>query len=290
MKKKMNRKQRRNRAWILVLPLYLTTLVFVLGPMIYMLVMSFMTRHPDYSVGFPLTLDNYKNIVEPVYLSTFGDSLKIGLITTLLVALIGYPCGYFMAKLSATAKKVMMALIMIPFWTSSLTRMYGFMILLQSNGVLDKVLMGVGLTEAPLRLLYSFSAVLSGMVYMLLPFMILSVYSSAEKMDWTLVEAARDLGASAWKAFITVTFKMTLPGLMSGVILTFIPSMGLFFVADILGGNKIVLVGTVIQEQLTKVRNWPFAAALAVVLMLLTSLMIAVYKKVTGTRELEGIV
>ena len=119
--------------------------------------------------------------------------------------------------------------------------------------------------------------------------MILAVYSSAEKMDWTLVEASRDLGASSFKAFWTVTFKLTLPGLLSGVVLTFIPSMGLFFIADILGGNKIVLVGSVIQEQLTRGRNQPFAAALSAVLMILTTLMIRLYRRIAGTDQLEGL-
>lgn len=159
----------------------------------------------------------------------------------------------------------------------------------RSNGVLDKILMGLHLTQKPLKLLYSYPAVLIGMVYLLMPFMILSVYSSAEKMDWGLVEAARDLGASRWRAFTSITLVHTMPGLLSGVILTFIPSMGLFFVADILGGNKIVLVGSVIQEQLTKGRNLPFAAALSVVLLVLTSLIIGLYRKIANTGELEGL-
>ena len=145
--------------------------------------------------------------------------------------------------------------------------------------------MGLGLTDSPLKLLYTYPAVVVGMVYALLQFMILAVYSSAEKMDWSLVEAARDLGATPLKAFLTVTLKLTLPGLLSGVILTFI----LFFIADILGGNKVVLVGSLIQDQLMKAHNWPFAAALSVVLMILTSLMISLYKRVTHTTELEGI-
>ena len=159
----------------------------------------------------------------------------------------------------------------------------------RSNGVLDKILMGLHLTQKPLKLLYSYPAVLIGMVYLLMPFMILSVYSSAEKMDWGLVEAARDLGASRWRAFTSITLVLTLPGLLSGVILTFVPSMGLFFIADILGGNKIVLVGSVIQEQLTKGRNLPFAAALSVVLLVLTSLIIGLYRKIANTGELEGL-
>ena len=195
---------------------------------------------------------------------------------------------YFMAQMNAVWKRRMLLLIMIPFWTSGLIRLYGWIIVFRSNGVLDKILMGLHLTDQPLKLLYTYPAVVVGMVYALLPFMILAVYSSAEKLDHSLVEASRDLGASSWKAFWTVSFRLPLPGLLSGVVLSFIPSMGLFFIADILGGNKIVLVGSVIQEQITKGRNQPFAAALSAVLMVLTSVMIRLYRKITGTTQLEG--
>ena len=150
-------------------------------------------------------------------------------------------------------------------------------------------ILGLRITDAPLKLLYTYAAVAVGMVYALVPFMIFAVYSSAEKLDWRLVEAARDLGATPFQAFWTISFRLTLPGLLSGVVLTFIPSMGLFFIADILGGNKVVLVGNLIHEQLMKARNWPFAAALSVVLMVLTSLMIALYRKISGVKELEGL-
>lgn len=236
-----------------------------------------------------VTWDNYKNILEPIYLHTFAESLKLALICTALIALLGYPFGYFMAKLSKKWKSRVMILLMIPFWTSALIRMYGWIIIFRSNGLLDRLFMAIHLTEKPLRLLYTYPAVVVGMVYALLPFMILSVYSSVEKMDWSLVDAARDLGASPVYTFFTVTLKLTMPGFLSGVVLTFIPSMGLFFVADILGGNKIVLVGNLIQEQLMKARNWPFAAALSVVLMILTSLMLLLYRKVAGVKELEGL-
>lgn len=272
-----------------VLPMYIFTLLFILGPLVYMFILSFQTRAETWGVINEFTLKNYADIFQPVYLNTFLQSLKLALISTVSIALIGYPFGYFMAKLSARWKKRMMMLLMIPFWTSSLIRLYGWIIIFRSNGVLDKALMGIGITDSPLKLLYSYPAVVVGMIYVLLPFMIFSVYSSAEKLDWSLVEAARDLGASPIKAFLTVSLKLTLPGLMSGVILTFIPSMGLFFIADILGGNKVVLIGNVIQEQLMKAHNWPFAAALAVALMLLTTLMIYGYKKLTGSSELEGL-
>lgn len=281
--------KKHSKIWVSVIPLYIFTLIFVAGPLIYMIALSFMTRAEVFGVVGEFTLDNYKKIFEPIYLKTFAESLKLAFTSTILIILLGYPYGYFMAKLSSVWKKRMMALLMIPFWTSALIRLYGWIIIFRSNGVLDSVLMGLGITNDPLKLLYTYPAVVVGMVYALLPFMILSVYSSAEKMDWSLVEAARDLGASPMKAFLTVTLKLTLPGLLSGVVLTFVPSMGLFFIADILGGNKVVLVGSIIQEQLTKGRNWPFAAALSVVLMIMTSLIIGIYRKVTNTKDLEGL-
>lgn len=270
--------------------MYIFTILFVALPILYMFLLSFLTRAEVWGVDFTFTLDNYKRIAEPLYRDTFIESLKLAFLSTILVVLIGYPYGYFMARMSAVWKKRMMLLIMIPFWTSALIRLYGWIIVFRTNGVLDRFLMGLHITGKPLKLLYTYPAVVVGMIYALLPFMILSVYSSAEKLDFTLVEAARDLGASSFKAFWTVSFKLTLPGLLSGVILSFIPSMGLFFIADILGGNKIVLVGSVIQEQLTKGRNQPFAAALSAVLMILTTVMIRIYRKVTGSSELEGLV
>ena len=155
---------------------------------------------------------------------------------------------------------------------------------------MDKLLMALHVTEKSVKILYTYPAVVVGMVYALLPFMIFAVYSSAEKLDFSLVEAARDLGASPMKAFLTVSLKLTLPGLLSGVVLTFVPSMGLFFIADILGGNKVVLVGNLIQEQLMKTHNWPFAAALSVALLALTSLFMFLYRKLSGVKDLEGLV
>ncbi|MGE5580166.1 MAG: ABC transporter permease [Bacillota bacterium] len=281
----------KQRAAILtVVPLYIFTLLFVAGPLIYMVILSLLRRAEIWGVLQEFTLDNYANIFEPVYLKTFYESLKLAGLTTVLVALVGYPFGYFMARQRAEWKSRLMLLLMVPFWTSSLIRLYGWIIIFRANGTLDSLLMGLGITDGPLKLLYTYPAVATGMVYALVPFMIFAVYSSAEKLDWQLIEAARDLGATPMQAFWTVSFKLTLPGLLSGVVLTFIPSMGLFFIADILGGNKVVLVGNLIQEQLMKARNWPFAAALAVVLMALTTLMIGLYRKVSGVKDLEGLV
>ena len=283
------KRRKHTGVWLMLAPLYIFTLLFVAGPLIYMVVLSFQQRAEVWGVVHTFTLENYKNILTPVYLQTFAESFKLALTSTALITLIGYPFGYFMAKLSAAWKKRLMLLIMIPFWTDSLIRLYGWIIIFRANGTLDKALMGLGLTDSPLKLLYTYPAVVVGMVYALLQFMILAVYSSAEKMDWSLVEAARDLGASPLRAFCTVTLKLTLPGLLSGIILTFIPSMGLFFIADILGGNKVVLVGSLIQDQLMKAHNQPFAAALSLVLMVLTTLMISLYKRITHSSELEGL-
>lgn len=272
-----------------VAPLYIFTIIFVALPIIYLIVLSFMTRAQTWGVVNEFTLDNYAKILKPVYLNTFKESFQLAVSTTLVTLVIGYPFGYFMARLEKKAKSMMMLFVVIPFWTSALMRMYGWIIIFRSNGLLDKLLMALGITKDPLKLLYSYPAVLVGMVYSLLPFMILSVYSSTDKMDWSLVEAARDLGASRLQAFLTVTVKMTLPGIMSGVVLVFIPSMGLFFIADILGGGKVMLVGNLIQNQLQSGRDWPFAAALSVILMIFTSFMIWLYRKVTRVKDLEGL-
>lgn len=282
-------RKQKNKWWITVMPLYLFTVIFVFLPMLYLILLSFMTRAQTWGVVNEFTFDNYRKILNPVYLNTFKESFRLAILTTLCTLAIGYPFGYFMAKMEKKAKGLLMLLIVIPFWTSALMRMYGWIIIFRSNGLLDKLLMGVGITSEPLKLLYSYPAVLVGMIYSLLPFMILSVYSSTDKMDWSLVEAARDLGASRLWAFLTVTVKMTMPGIMSGVVLVFIPSMGLFFIADILGGGKVMLVGNLIQNQLQSGRDWPFAAALSVILMIFTTMMIWLYRKVANVKDLEGL-
>ncbi len=286
----MKKKRKARGGALAVLPLYIFTLAFVAGPLVYMLALSFMTRAETWGVVPAFTLRNYQDIFQPVYLATFWESLKLAAVSTVLVIAIGYPFGYFMAKLTAKWKKRTMMLLMIPFWTSSLLRLYGWIIIFRAGGVLDSILSSLHITEKPLKLLYTYPAVVVGMVYALVPFMIFSVYSSAEKLDFSLVEAARDLGATPFQAFRTVSLKLTLPGLLSGVILTFVPSMGLFFIADILGGNKVVLVGNLIQEQLMKAHNWPFAAALSVALLLITTLLLFLYRRLSGVKELEGLV
>ena len=263
--------QKRNRIFstIAVLPMYLFTLVFVGGPLVMMVVLSFLTRD-GWSYALSFTWENYAALFTEQYLNVFRTSLSLACLSTVLVILLGYPFGLSAALSPDKFRRFYLSAQMIPYWVNSLLRLYGWIIIFRANGLLDKVLMGLGLTDEPLKLLYTYPAVVVGMVYVLLPFMFTSVYQVAEKLDLTCVEAARDLGASKMKAFFTVILPLTAPGLKTGVILTFIPSMGLFFIAQILGGNKIVLVGSLIEELLMKAHNQPMAAALSVVLMLLT--------------------
>ena len=203
---------KKSSIWM-ILPLYIFTLIFVACPLLYMVALSFATPGEVHGVQWIFTLDNYRKLLEPVYLNTFAQSFQLAFTSTLFITLIGYPFGYYMAKLPAGGKKKAMLLLMLPFWVNSLIRLYGWIIILQKKGLLNFVLMKLGLIKKPLAILYSYPAIVVGMIYVLLPFMIMSVYSSAEKLDWSYVEAARDLGASRGQAFFTVTLKLTLPGL-----------------------------------------------------------------------------
>ncbi len=263
--------QKRNRIFstVALLPMYLFTLVFVGGPLLMMVILSFLTQD-GWSYAFSFTWENYAALFTDQYFSVFKTSLGLACLSTALVILLGYPFGLSAALSPDKFRRFYVSAQMIPYWVNSLLRLYGWIIIFRANGLLDKVLMGLGITDEPLKLLYTYPAVVIGMVYVLLPFMFTSVYQVSEKLDLSLVEAARDLGASRMKAFFTVILPLTAPGLKTGVILTFIPSMGLFFIAQILGGSKIVLVGSLIEELLMKAHNQPMAAALSVVLMLLT--------------------
>ncbi len=249
--------------------MYLFTLVFVIGPLILMVIMSLLERD-GWQISSTFTLENYAKIFSPEYLSVFRSSLTLAVTSTAFVILLGYPFGLSAALLGGSMGRFFHTMQMIPYWVNSLLRLSGLIIIFRANGLLDKLLMGLGMTEEPLKLLYTYPAVVVGMIYVLLPFMFTSVYQVASRLDTSLVEAARDLGAGRVRAFFSVILPLTAPGLKTGIILTFIPSMGLFFIASILGGNKTVLVGSLIEELLMKAHNQPGAAALSVVLMLLT--------------------
>ena len=278
--------KKRNGAMLLVAPMAIWTILFVVVTLGYILYLSFTTRaESGMGVTAQFTLDNYLRLLDPNYLKVLGNSLKLAAITTLICLLVGYPFGYLMAKVPPRRRAILMLLVIVPFWTNALVRVYGWRILLMGDGPVNVFLQTLGLIDKPLKLLNTFGAVVLGMVYALLPFMILPTYSSVEKMDWALVEASRDMGASPLRAFFTVTLPLTAPGVLAGCVLTFVPSIGLFFMSDLLGGANDVFLGNLINDQLLKSRDWPFAAALSVVMMLLTSLFLWLYRRAGGKAE-----
>ena len=286
----------KNKRALFVVPYVGWMALFVVAPIIMVVIYAFSSAEG----GF--TLENFASM--GTYASVFTRSFWLALLATAICLLIGYPAAYFISREGPRFQRVAMMLIMLPMWMNFLLRTYSWMSVLENNGLLNQLFRNIGLIGLYNRIAGSFGgtpidhfqmigtsgAVVLGMVYNYLPFMILPIYSVIEKMDGSLVEAARDLGATPWQAFRTVSLKLTLPGLLSGVVLTFVPSMGLFFIADILGGNKVVLVGNLIQEQLMKAHNWPFAAALSMALLGLTTLLLFLYRKVSGVKELEGLV
>lgn len=271
---------------LLKLPMYLWTITFVFVALLYLIGLSFLSRGEMVGVSNEVTLANYLRLAAPEYLNVLLLSLKLAAETTVICALVGYPFGYLVARLNPRARAVVLLIVIVPFWTNALIRIYGWRILLLANGPLNTFLMNVGIIQQPLKLLYTDGAVLLGMVYALLPFMILPTFTTVDKLDYATVEAARDLGASPIHAFFTVTLPLTLSGLMAGCVLVFIPSMGLFFLNDLLGGSKSVLAGGLIQ-QLINSRDLPMAAALSVLLLSVTGAVIAVYRRLGGSGDLS---
>lgn len=279
----MQRRKRKAGPVLLMLPMAAWTVLFVGAALAYILILSFCQRAPDgFGVVYRFTLENYAKLANPIYEQVLWKSLALAFQTTLLCLLIGYPFGYMMARAKKSWRGALLLLVVVPFWTNALVRIYGWQILLMNDGPVNKALMALGLAKHPLKLLNTYGAVLLGMVYGLLPFMILSVYSAVERMDWALVEAGRDMGARPWQVFCTVTLPLTAQGVMAGVVLTFVPSMALFFISDLLGGGNYMLVGNLVYNQLLKARDWPFAAAISVALMALTSLILWAYRRMGG--------
>ena len=283
----MNRKDKRF-ALLLKLPLYLWTVLFVLAALVYVIGLSLQSRGELIGVSGQWTLDNYARLREPQYFQVLVNSLRLAALTTLLCALIGYPFGYLMARLKPASRSVVTLLLVVPFWTNSLIRIYGWRILLIGNGPINTLLMHLGWIQQPLKLLNTEGAVFLGMVYALVPFMILPSSTAVEKLDYSVVEAARDLGASPLHAFFTVTVPLTLSGLMAGCVLVFIPSTGLFFLNDLLGGSKTMLAGNLIQS-LMKSRDLPMASTLSVLMLAVTGVVIALYRKAGGDADGLGL-
>lgn len=260
-------------------PMACFAVLLVALPLIYVLGTSLAVEGRGFSGA--LTLNHYKSLLRADYLRVFAQSLGLAAMTTLVSLLVGYPFGYCMARTSRRWRTILMLLVIIPFWTSALVRIYGWKILLQANGPVNAVLRALGLIDKNIRFLGSYGSVLLAMVYCQISMMILPCYNSVDRMDFTLVEAARDLGAPPWLAFLTVTLPQTLPGILAGCVLVFVPSVGLFYLADVMGGG-LILVGNLIRDQLLSVRNWNVGSAMAMVLIFVTAGIYLLYRRSGG--------
>ena len=250
---------------------------FVLIPNLLVLTVSFLTRDGSDFYALPFTLDNYANLFNPLYAQGVWNSLYMSGIATIICLLIGYPFAFMVSKINPKYRPFLLFLVVLPFWTNSLIRIYGMKVFLGVKGVLNTMLMDMGILSEPIRILNTEVAVIIGLVYLLLPFMILPLYSAIEKLDGRLLEAARDLGANAVQRFFRVILPLTMPGIVAGCLLVLLPAMGMFYVADLLGGAKVLLVGNVIKSEFLISRNWPFGSAISIGLTILMALLIFVY-------------
>lgn len=263
-------------------PITIWSIIFIIAPILLLLFISFMTKGPLGIIQYKFTLENYQTILDPVYFSVVKESLVVAFTTTVLCVLLGYPFAYFMANKPAKISGLLMILMMIPFWTNELVIVYSFVILFNSSGIINTLLMNLGVIKESLNMLYNNFAVVVGMVYMLLPFAVLPMYSSIEKLDKNLIEASKDLGAGPVKTFFRVVLPLTSPGIFAAVILVFIPTIGYYQITDMLGGGTQMMVGNLINNQFSLSRNWPFGAALSMVLAVLILIMLFIYTKLGG--------
>lgn len=276
------------RGYGLLAPAGLWTLLFTLLPLLIVAVISFASRGIYGGVVWEFSLENYTDLWHPLYAKIVGRSLLMAALTTGLCLLMGYPLAYYMARLEPRRQAVWVLLVMIPFWTNFLVRTYAWMFILRTEGLLNTVLLGTGLIATPLDLLYSDGAVLLGLVYGYLPFMVLPLYAVFERLDWTLTEAARDLYADRWAVLWKVLVPLTKPGIVAGSVLVFIPSLGSFITPDLLGGAKSMMVGNLIQHEYLVARDWPLGSALSCVLLMLVTGGLLLYGAATEERPRTG--
>jgi len=252
-------------------------LVFVFLPNLMIIGTSFLTRDDANFVSMVFTLDNYTRLVDPLYAQVLIHSLNMALIATLACLVLGYPFAWFLASLPARVRPLLLFLLIVPFWTNSLIRVYGLKLFLSTKGYLNEFLLWTGLIDTPIRIMFTPGAVIIGLVYILLPFMVMPLYSSIEKLDKPLLEAARDLGASKLQTFLRIILPLTMPGIIAGGLLVMLPAMGMFYISDLMGGAKNLLIGNVIKSQFLTIRDWPFGAATSIMLTLVMGLMLLVY-------------
>ncbi|EJH62249.1 spermidine/putrescine ABC transporter permease PotB [Vibrio cholerae] len=251
--------------------------LFVLIPNLMIIGTSFLTRDEANLIKFAFTFENYTRLLDPLYGKVMLHSFYMAIVATLICLVIGYPFAYIVAKMPEKWRPFMLFLIIVPFWTNSLIRTYGLKIVLGTQGILNQALMSLGLIDVPLRIMFTETAVMIGLVYILLPFMILPLYSAIEKLDGTYIEAARDLGANKFQTLVRVILPLTMPGIIGGCLLVLLPALGMFYIADLLGGAKNLLIGNVIKSQVLNARDWPFGAATSIALTLAMAIMLYAY-------------
>ncbi|MFG0385913.1 spermidine/putrescine ABC transporter permease PotB [Vibrio sp. GLN_5] len=251
--------------------------LFVLVPNLMIIGTSFLTRDEANLIELTFTFDNYLRLLDPLYAKVLMHSFYMAIIATLLCLIIGYPFAYIVAKMPEKWRPFMLFLVIVPFWTNSLIRTYGLKIVLGTQGILNKSLMAMDIIDKPLRLMYTETAVMIGLVYILLPFMIFPLYSAIEKLDNTYIEAAKDLGASKLQTITKVILPLTMPGIIGGCLLVLLPALGMFYISDLLGGAKNLLIGNVIKSQVLNARDWPFGAATSIALTIAMAIMLYAY-------------
>ena len=263
-------------------PIIIYSLLLILFPLVYILFLSFCKNDSYGGIIYQFTLNNYITIFDITYIKILLKSSLIAIISTLLCILISYPFALILRVRSEKTKNIITKLVMIPFLTNSLIRTYGWIVLLRKNGVINNTLMSLNIISKPLNLMYNNFGIIIGMTYTLLPFMILPVCSAVFKIDNSLVEAAKDLGASPIQVFKKIILPLSKTGVFNGSLMVFIPAIGYFFIADILGGGKIMIIGNLIKNQFLTARNWPFGSAISIFLIIITFILVKIYQSFGG--------
>ena len=263
------------------------TLLLVVLPLLYVCLMSIMTRPSYGGVEFTVSFNGYKAMFEKAYLVAIWNSVRMSLVSTVIILLVSYPMAYMLSRCSRRVASNLIILMMIPYFTNSLIRLYSYITLFNTKGILTGILDRLGMTWSA-DFLYSESAVVLGLVYVCIPYAVLPMYSSIERLDKALLEASYDLGAGRVKTFFRITLPMTIPGVYAAAIISFVPSIGNYFVADVLGGSKTLLIGNLIKDQFMSSRNWPLGSALSVFLIAGTMILVYLYARVSRADVMEG--
>jgi len=277
------------QAWLILAIPVIFLLIFFMAPLLIVFVYSFLERGKYGGVEWVFTLDNIRRVFDPLYFKTFLRSFYIAIVTTFITLGLGYPLAYFIAKSPPSRRNALVFALMIPFWTNFLIRTYAWVMLLRTHtGLINVTLMNWGILNKPLSLYGNDFAIILGLVYGWLPVMVLPIYAALERLDESLLEAARDLYASSFHTFWRVTWPLSLPGVVAGSMLVFIPSLGAFVTPAILGGGKSLMIGNIISNQFLGAHDWPFGSALSMVMMIAMLVATLIYFRWTNKSELAS--